>query len=631
MTRYIEAPIHATWPVVETWLTSFGPPAAPLVAAAAWTPVLSTAGIPAEPELLTDLWTTGANLSWLGGPAIACSEPWPRDAAGRPLAHVATFALHDVAGVSYDVDKAPWPDHRQGLPTTGVLEVFHDLTTGGWAAKDADHRGWHVRWVLDVDRSRLVWPPDDAPSPTDEWHAGDFLAGFTVPSPADVAAHGKETADVAQRVQDFIHEGWAVQVFGQSTGLPRPMTHAFGHSPTGTDAVAGVLASAVPIADDDEHRLLFSIEPSGHLAGWFDRDAPLEVWIRESDLLERRFDRAWCLVRHDGADQRAARAPHLAGRTLSTVPGAQPFVVGSLDLDDDAGEVPVHGDWPDVAAWLATFGPAAASLRDSAAWSPVFAPQGLAPDPGLLDQLWGSGSEVSWLGGPSVPGLPAWPRNADGLPLAHVMTVALDDVRGGTGAEARDLFPEHRAGLPPAGTLEVFHDLVTHGWDAEDADRGGWVVRWAPEPDRSPLVPPPNDLDPPTPVCQPGRLLPGFTIPSVHDLAARGEGASDAVERAHVALARAWQSQVFGQDAPATSVTHVYGHSQHGAGAIAEVLARVLPLSEPGDRHRLLLDVESWTHLAGWFGDAAPLEVWMRATDLDARLFDRAWCIMRTD
>lgn len=82
---------------------------------------------------------------------------------------------------------------------------------------------------------------------------------------------------------------------------------------------------------------------------------------------------------------------------------------------------------------------------------------------------------------------------------------------------------------------------------------------------------------------------------------------------------------------PAVPVTHSYGHSQNGARAIREVLAEVLPLSEQDDEHRLLFDIESWTHLEGWFGDAAPLEVWMRQSDLEVRAFDRAWCLTRTD
>ena len=61
------------------------------------------------------------------------------------------------------------------------------------------------------------------------------------------------------------------------------------------------------------------------------------------------------------------------------------------------------------------------------------------------------------------------------------------------------------------------------------------------------------------------------------------------------------------------------------------LLDKVLPLSVPGDEHRLVLDLESWTALKGWFGDAGNLEVWMRGSDLESRRFDHAWCLIRTD
>lgn len=77
-------------------------------------------------------------------------------------------------------------------------------------------------------------------------------------------------------------------------------------------------------------------------------------------------------------------------------------------------------------------------------------------------------------------------------------------------------------------------------------------------------------------------------------------------------------------------MTHVYGHSQTSTAPAVRVLRDVLPLRE-GDRYRLVLDIESSTHLAGWFGDGAALEVWMRQSDLAARRFDLAWCLTRTD
>jgi hypothetical protein len=43
------------------------------------------------------------------------------------------------------------------------------------------------------------------------------------------------------------------------------------------------------------------------------------------------------------------------------------------------------------------------------------------------------------------------------------------------------------------------------------------------------------------------------------------------------------------------------------------------------------LDIESWTFLEGWFGDAGNLEVWMQQSDLDTQNFAAAGCLIRTD
>ena len=51
----------------------------------------------------------------------------------------------------------------------------------------------------------------------------------------------------------------------------------------------------------------------------------------------------------------------------------------------------------------------------------------------------------------------------------------------------------------------------------------------------------------------------------------------------------------------------------------------------PGDEYRLILDIESWPFLDGWFGDAGNLEVWMRQSDLDTKNFAAAWCLIRSD
>lgn len=65
--------------------------------------------------------------------------------------------------------------------------------------------------------------------------------------------------------------------------------------------------------------------------------------------------------------------------------------------------------------------------------------------------------------------------------------------------------------------------------------------------------------------------------------------------------------------------------------ATEEILPPALPLTRDEDSYVLFAEIESWTTLSGWFGDASSLEVWMRATDLRELGFDQCWCIIRTD
>lgn len=289
---------------------------------------------------------------------------------------------------------------------------------------------------------------------------------------------------------------------------------------------------------------------------------------------------------------------------------------------------PINAAWPTVEEWLTQWPFDITFLRDDVAWSPVFTAQSFSPGRSELDELWTTGGEVSWLGGPAILPLPEWPRRRDGRPLAHVTAVALTDVDGAALPEEKEAFPDHREGLPTSGALEVFHDLETYGYEAADGSIGGWLVRWVPEPDRSGFAEAPADLATPTEVAQSGLFLRGWTLPSTTDFV--GSERFDAAEALGEAYQRAWLfQQTRSTDGWPVPVTHVYGHSQAGRAEALRVLAEVLPL-EAGDSHRLILDIESWTHLDQWFGDAAPLEVWMRESDLTARRFDRAWCMIRT-
>ncbi|MEX5303951.1 DUF1963 domain-containing protein [Kocuria sabuli] len=186
--------------------------------------------------------------------------------------------------------------------------------------------------------------------------------------------------------------------------------------------------------------------------------------------------------------------------------------------------------------------------------------------------------------------------------------------------------------MPTTGVLEVFHDLHTFGHEAGDGGVAAWSVRRVAEPDRTTLVEPPAEVDVPAPVCQLVPAMPGFTLPPAADAAGGPQDGFNTARVLEEALQKAWLAQRAGSaEGHPVPVSHVYARSQHGEINARVLLDEVLPLSAPGDEHRLLLDLESWTTLEGWFGDAGSLEVWARRSDLESCRFDRAWCLVRTD
>ncbi|MCW4467213.1 YwqG family protein [Glutamicibacter sp. MNS18] len=245
--------------------------------------------------------------------------------------------------------------------------------------------------------------------------------------------------------------------------------------------------------------------------------------------------------------------------------------------------------------------------------------------------------ELSWLGGPALGPVEQWPRTASGEPLAHIATINLGEAQALL--ESSDItepnWPEPSARLPESGYLEVFHHLGTYG-NPEDVGTGGWLVRYLPLAGEEfpPLVSAPDDLDLPTDVCQPVLLGTGFSVPRAVDFTDSDDATFEAAERVEEELNAAWTAwrrAVSSVEPPVFPISHMYGHSDAGTGYAQAVLDKVRPLAGPGDSYILVLGLESWTFFEGWFGDAGSFEVWMRSSDLDARNFDQAWCMIRTD
>lgn len=292
---------------------------------------------------------------------------------------------------------------------------------------------------------------------------------------------------------------------------------------------------------------------------------------------------------------------------------------------------PLHGPWGQIQTWLQAGPTGAAQLLEQVAWSPVLSEQSFAPGIEEMTELWCTGGWISWLGGPAAAPLQMWPRREDGTALAHVLTVDLADLDGVLDAQGKSVWPGLREGLPSSGVLEVFHDLQTYGTEPGDRDTGAWLVRWVAAPDRSALVDPPVDFGASEMSCQAVIPLPGFTLPSAADAAGGPVERFELAELLETQLRESWTFQrTAGASRAPGPVTHVYGHSQTGAINARALLESVLPLTVPDDEHRLILDIESTAVLEGWFGDCGHLEVWMRASDLAARDFTQAWCLIRT-
>ncbi|MGY1605667.1 MULTISPECIES: YwqG family protein [unclassified Geodermatophilus] len=293
------APITTSWLAVDEWLAGLPFDMSPLARDITWSPVFTEQGFRPGRAGLDREWRWGGWVSWLGGPALLPLDEWPRRPDGRPLAHVTSLSLHDAWAAAEEEGKAAWPGHREGLPTEGYLEVFHDLVdTYGWEPGDRDAGGWLVRWVPQPQRPGFAEPPADLDTPTDACQAGMLLPGWSSRPSGDFRADRGQNAAATLVAEEF-QRAWAYQRTRSRSAPPTPVTHVYGHSQNSTAPALRILREALPVQDGDDHRLVLDIESWTHLSGWFGDAASLEVWMRDSDLAARRFDRAWCITRTD--------------------------------------------------------------------------------------------------------------------------------------------------------------------------------------------------------------------------------------------------------------------------------------------------------------------------------------------
>lgn len=244
------------------------------------------------------------DLSWLGGPALGPLEHWPRNSQGEPLAHIATILLGEAQALleSDDFMEPDWPEPEARLPESGYLEVFHHLGTYG-NPEDDGTGGWLVRHIPFSEDGvpPLVEAPADVDVPQPVCQPVMLGAGFSLPRAVEFV-EDDELFDAAERVEEESNALWTAWRKGQEsvTGPVFPTSHMYGHSDSGDAYAHRILEEVRPLQEStDSYVLVLSVESWTHFQGWFGDAGNFEVWMRASDLCERRFDQAWCMIRTD--------------------------------------------------------------------------------------------------------------------------------------------------------------------------------------------------------------------------------------------------------------------------------------------------------------------------------------------
>lgn len=251
----------------------------------------------------------------------------------------------------------------------------------------------------------------------------------------------------------------------------------------------------------------------------------------------------------------------------------------------------------------------------------------------------------SWFGGrPFATGKP-WPVGPDGIPLTHIAQVDLGYESVNVGDHG--FIP---TGLPLEGIIQLFHDTETMGdpEDVGDPASPPWAVRY--------FVPPSDELDTfeilelPEDVRAPVPLIPldidGFmTVKDQFSFKFKNDDERDR----YADLVELTEFEIYDRllrfEAPKPE--HRPGHpgfipeeriSRMSGWSPREIreeyegrLPEVLPLRDENDGYVLLFEINPRTFdTPGWFHER-PLQVWIRKTDLEARCFENAWCMIRTD
>ena len=296
MTRMASLPLHGQPSAVTDWLKQRT--GRSWVGDVAWSAYLTEQGCPPGRDNVLARLREGAATSWLGGPALAPLPEWPRTPDGTPMAKVVTLSLAHLRLEAAESDPPRTPDGAPDswenpvhlLPSSGYLELFHDVRTWGW--EEGDEVSWVLRYVPEPETLEPVDPPADLDTPSETCQEVIPLHGWTVPA-------GPETD--SEDVVDALRRGWMVQrglPAARSTDWVTPTSHVLGHGVADRDAAQDALANLLPLEhEDDRWILLLDLESWTHFGDWWGDAPQVEVWLRRSDLRAHRFDRARLLVR----------------------------------------------------------------------------------------------------------------------------------------------------------------------------------------------------------------------------------------------------------------------------------------------------------------------------------------------
>ncbi|MDO4761644.1 MAG: DUF1963 domain-containing protein [Corynebacterium sp.] len=235
--------------------------------------------------------------------------------------------------------------------------------------------------------------------------------------------------------------------------------------------------------------------------------------------------------------------------------------------------------------------------------------------------LWENKEQISWLGGPA-PIAEQWPTNADGQPLTHIGSFAVHQILGKVPESERDTLSTSLILLPEHGYFSFFHDLEAYG-GAEDSPESWRCIYVPTDPGDTELV-----TGPDAERFAAGKLVVGFSIAPAQDY--QGDN-WQAYEDATQDYLLQWGKLRASASTHPIPLTGLSAHSFISNDTVAEeYLSEVLPLGEH-DFYVLFAQFESWTTLNGLFGDASPLEFWIRFSDLVMGNYHKVWAVIRTD